>query len=127
GLSKLGKLGSVAYGAMAFPPSVVVAPFISTPFNILKRAVEYSPAGAARVVQRDRDAILGAARSAVGTAMMAGAYGLYTQGRITGAPPKDESLRDAFYAEGKRPYAVKIGEQWVPYQHLGQFGMLLGA
>src|SRR5690606_33513568 len=128
GLNKLGLLGCVTYGAMAFPPSVVIAPFIRTPLNILKRAVQYSPLGAAAAVQAgSRDAMLTAGRSAIGTAMMGLGLGLWMQGRLTGSPPRDPAARDAWYAEGKRPYALRVGDQWITYQHYGQFGILLGA
>lgn len=128
GLSKLGVLGHPIYAAMSFPPSVIIAPFIRTPFNILKRSVEYSPAGMLMAAQGgSRDAMYSAARGAVGTAFLGLGAGLWLQGRLTGGPPKDAAERDAWYAEGKKPYAVLVNGAWVSYQHYGQFGILLAA
>jgi hypothetical protein len=128
GLKKLGTMGSLTYGALSYPPSAILAPFINTPFNIFKRFMSYTPpAMLAATKGNDRDAMLMAARGAVGTAMMGAGAGLYMSGRLTGAAPQDVESRDAFYAEGKQPYAIKVGEQWVPIQYLGPVGMLLGA
>jgi hypothetical protein len=70
--------------------------------------------------------MLNAARGAVGMATMATAAGLYQQGMITGAAPSGGAEADAFYAT-KRPYSVRIGDEWVSYQALGPLGAVLGA
>jgi hypothetical protein len=124
--TKYAKVGSAAYGLASFPPSVVIAPFINTPFNILKRATQYTAGAPMALKGGDRQAMMTAARGAVGMASIGAAYGLYQQGLITGAPPKDAASRDAFYTS-KRPYAVKVGDRWVPYQALGPLGVVLGA
>lgn len=126
GLSKAGKMGGATYGLLSFPPSVIVAPFINTPFNILKRAGQYAGGLPMAAKGGDRDAMLNAARGAVGMASLATAAGLYQQGLITGAAPTEGAEADAFYAT-KRPYSVKIGDQWVSYQALGPLGAVLGA
>jgi hypothetical protein len=125
--TKYAKVGSATYGLLSFPPSVILAPFINTPLNILKRAVQYTPPAMAMAAKGgDRDAMRVAARGAVGTAAIGAVYGLYQQGLITGAAPTDPSERDLYYAT-KRPYSLRIGDQWVPYQALGPVGMVLGA
>lgn len=126
GLKKLGKFGSATYGLLSFPPSVVIAPFINTPFNILKRAAQYSGGAVMAAKGGDREAMLNAARGAVGMAAMGTAAGLYQQGLITGAAPQGGAEADAFYAT-KRPYSVKLGDQWVSYQALGPLGAVLGS
>jgi hypothetical protein len=45
---------------------------------------------------------------------------------MTGAAPTDRAEADAFYAT-KRPYAVRVGDQWVSYQSLGPLGAVLGS
>lgn len=126
GLNRLGKMGSATYGLLSFPPSVIVAPFINTPFNILKRAAQYGGGLPMAAKGGDREAMRVAARGAIGMASLGVAAGLYQQGLLTGAPPTDPAERDAFYAT-KRPYAIRIGDQWHGYQDLGPLGMALGA
>jgi hypothetical protein len=129
GLSKYGKVGSATYGLLSFPPSVIIAPFINTPFNILKRAGQYTPAGlvASKFTKDPRDSAMMAARGAVGTAMMGAAVGLWMNDRITGKPPQYGTPEwETFYAT-KKPYSIKVGDQWVPYSYLGPVGMVLGA
>lgn len=36
------------------------------------------------------------------------------QGKLVGQAPKDEKLRNDFYADGKQPYSLLIGNRWVP-------------
>ncbi len=54
------------------------------------------------------------ARQTVGAAL--GLLGLSwaADGKLVGSAPKDEKLRNDFYAEGKQPYSVLIGDRWVP-------------
>jgi len=40
---------------------------------------------------------------------------------ITLAAPKNEAERDAWYASGKQPYSIKIGETWYPYGRFSPF------
>lgn len=54
------------------------------------------------------------ARQTVGAAL--GMLGITwaAQGKLVGQAPKDEKLRNDFYAEGKQPYSLLIGGSWVP-------------
>jgi hypothetical protein len=127
GLSKLGVMGNAVYGLASFPPSVMIAPFINTPFNILKRAAQYTPFGLAAAEGGNRDRMMIAGRGAVGTAMLGAGLGLWWDGRLTGrARGGTQAEKDEWYAT-KKPYSIKIGDHWVPYQYLGPTGMALGA
>lgn len=62
------------------------------------------------------------ARHIVGTATwLLGTY-LYMDGRITTNPPTDPGQSSMFYAQGKRPFAIKIGDWWVPAVLFGHVG-----
>lgn len=50
---------------------------------------------------------------------------LWGEGKLTGAPPDDPDERKVFYASGKLPYAVKIGDKWVQYG-VEPFGVTVG-
>ena len=54
------------------------------------------------------------ARQAVGTAVAAAAAAWAFDGKLAGAAPRDEKLRNDFYAAGKQPWSVLVGGQWVP-------------
>lgn len=129
GLNKWGKAGAATYGLLSFPPSVIIAPFINTPFNIVKRAAQFTPFAlpAMKGAEGNRDRVMMAARGAVGTAMMGAAVGLWMNGRITGKPPAYGTPEwETFYAT-KKPNSILIGGQWVPYSYLGPVGMVLAA
>jgi hypothetical protein len=54
------------------------------------------------------------ARQAVGTAVAAAAAAWAFDGKLVGAAPKDEKLRNDFYAAGKQPWSVLVGGKWLP-------------
>lgn len=59
--------------------------------------------------------------------MMGAATGLWLEGRLTGRPRgSTQAEKDEWYAT-RKPYSIKIGDQWIPYQFLGPQGMVLGA
>lgn len=45
-----------------------------------------------------------------------------TKGEIEFEAPKDEKAKQLFYDSGKKPYSVKIGNSYVPFQYLEVFG-----
>ncbi len=102
-----------------FQPLRYVMPFISTPAQLMKIGAEYSPLGLARAITAKggaRSEII--ARSALGSVGMAMLAREYANGNVTGAAPSDPAQRDAFYAAGKVPYAIKLGDQWVSFARL---------
>lgn len=102
-----------------FQPLRYVIPFVNTPTQLVKIGAEYSPLGLAKLVTAKggaRSDIL--ARSLLGSTGMAMLASQYAQGNITGAAPSDPASRDAFYAEGKIPYAIRLGNEWVSFGRL---------
>lgn len=102
-----------------FKPIRYVIPFVRTPINLVKIGAEYSPYGFVQAVTRSggerSDSI---ARAILGSTAMGLFAQQYALGSLTGPIPSDPAERDAFYAAGKLPYAVKIGDKWVSYQRL---------
>ena len=45
-----------------------------------------------------------------------------TKGEIEFEAPRDEKAKQLFYDSGKKPYSVKIGDSYVPFQYLEVFG-----
>jgi len=86
--------------------------------NILKQGIEYSPLGittlpgAANKTEQ-------LAKSMVGSSVLLGASWLAMNGRTTWATPTSPKEKEAFYASGRQPYSIKIGDNWVSYSKLG--------
>jgi len=90
-------------------------PFVSTPTNLFKQGIEYSPAGIL-TLHGSANKTQQAAKALMGTTLVttAGAA-LAANDAITFGEPTDPKQRDAFRAEGKQPYAIKIGGKWYGY------------
>lgn len=110
----------------------VVVPFVRTPTNILKRAIEYTPAGYGMESVRQaiaaggKDAALAYSRMSIGSGLMLGALGLAMQGLLTGAGPDDPRERQLWMRQGFQPYSVKIGNTWVRYSRIDPLATWLG-
>jgi hypothetical protein len=46
----------------------------------------------------------------------------FFKGEVEFAAPRDEKARQLFFDAGKKPYSVKIGDNYVPFQYLEVFG-----
>jgi hypothetical protein len=127
--SKLGKSGSLLLR--------LTLPFLKTPNNLLKQAIDFSPfgflkngksivqglkAGGAKAEHAKR--LIGEA--VVGTGLTAYVAHEFTQGNVTGAAPRDKKAKDQFYREGKLPYAIKMGDSWYQYKRVDPFSTVLG-
>ena len=109
-----------------------MVPFINTPMNILEFSIDNSPltvltgkwqknfmAGGAK-----RDLAL--ARLANGSVLSGGVYYMHNAGSITGGGPKNWEQRAALERTGWRPYSIRVGDAYIPYNRLGsQFGVVL--
>ena len=93
-------------------------PFIMTPMNILKQGIEYSPLGLA-TLKGASNKTEQLAKTMIGSSVFLGAGWLALNGQTTWALPTGQKEREAFFASGRQPYAVKIGNEWVSYSKLG--------
>jgi GGDEF domain-containing protein len=130
----LGAIGKwVLLGRQKFPPMRFIAPFITTPTNIAKFAVERTPIGLVNtMVKMSKGKVSKAdisdelAKSLVGSTLMAGIATLAAQGHITGGGPRDKNERYALYRTGWQPYSVKIGDKYYSYARMEPLGSILG-
>jgi len=97
----------------------LLIPFVQTPMNILKQGVEYSPLEFVNMVKSGGDIPDQLAKATIGSMVMAGAGTIITGGNSTWETPTGTKEREAFYAAGKQPYSLKIGNKWVSYSQLG--------
>ncbi len=93
-------------------------PFLRTPMNFAKQWIEFSPVGLAILpgAARKKEVL---AKVLIGSTLTAWGGKLALEDRTTWGVPKDKTQRELFFASGKRPYAVKIGDSWVPMMYLG--------
>lgn len=116
----------------AHPALKLFLPFTRTPTNILKFAIERSPASpllrewradvAAGGARRD----LALTRTLVGSSAMAMAVEAARSGLITGGGPADDSAKRLMIADGWQPYSIKVGDKYYSYQKLDPFSTTLG-
>lgn len=115
-----------------WPALRLLIPFVNTPANILKYAAERSPVAPLLAEWRADIGAGGArrhmaiARFATGTAALLTAIDVAQQGNMTGGGPIDQGGRELFFRDGKRAYAVKVGDRWYQYNRLDPIGMTLG-
>jgi len=131
--NQLGDVGRhVSAITEAMPGLKLILPFVRTPTNILKFAIERSP-GAPLMKEWRRDIAAGGARRdlalakvMVGTGTAALVLQLAIEGKITGGGPADDGVRKLMLADGWQPYSFKIGDRYYSYSRLDPFSTTLG-
>ena len=106
-----------------------VIPFIKTPENLIARGLERTPLGAIKIARKaiaktytQETLAKDLGNLTLGT-IGAGWVGLqWAKGNMTGRVPSDQAQRDAFYRQGKKPNAIKIGNKWIPFERLEPLG-----
>lgn len=105
-----------------------VVPFIRISGMTSKEAMQYTPpvSELTKVGSEGwkRDQIK--AKNMIGYGMTAVGFMLALQGRTTWAAPTDPTKRKIFYDTGRVPFAIKIGDNWVPMQLFGPLIFTLG-
>lgn len=117
-LSAIDKATTGIYSFRNVPGVKWFIPFVQTPMNILKQGIEYSPLGFATLPgATDKTGQIG--KALLGSTVFAGAGALALQGRATWSTPTTPTERSEFFAAGRQPYSVKVGDKWVSYSRLG--------
>lgn len=110
-------------------------PFLNTPTNLFKQAVDFSPLGIPKNFKALREAAKTGDTEKVGTilgeAIVGSALAAYIametlEGNITGGVPSNPADKDRFYREKKLPYAIKVGGKWYQYQRLDPLALIMG-
>ena len=93
-------------------------PFVRTPMNFTKQWIEYSPAGVSTMIgaKNPREQLAKAMIGSMATGM--GAY-FALQGKTTWEAPTNPKEKAAFYASGRKPFSMQIGDKWVPMIYAG--------
>jgi hypothetical protein len=114
-------------------------PFVKTPANILKRAIEYSPLGIEKALREARNISRGTfdqrafvdsiGRSVTGTALIMVGYDLAQKGLITGSGDKDKDIAAFERNLGKSDFAFKVENNYYTYDWAqpASMGLAVGA
>lgn len=97
-------------------------PFILTPTQVLKQGIEYTPILGLANLPRNaakRDLI---AKQIIGSTIVASLATKAYDDEMTWDIPTNKDEREAFYADGRKPYSIKIGDTWIPYSRIGPAG-----
>jgi hypothetical protein len=92
--------------------------------NFAKQWIEYSPLGIATLPgagnKREQlaKALLGSTIAAVGAKFA-------LDGNTTWDVPTDPKEKELFYAAGRKPFSIKMGDKWVPMMYAGPFALAL--
>lgn len=95
------------------------APFVQTPINFAKANIERTPVGlVGGKMTKEKFA-----KAATGAIVTAYGANLALQGRTTWDAPVDPKEKELFYATGKKPYSIKVGDKWMPMWYFGPFAL----
>lgn len=99
-----------------------MVPFIRTPIKKGIAMLEYSPV---TFLRRPSHWMSQEAQGRMTTASIIIAMGAFAAafGETTWTPPRDEEGKKWFYASGRKPFSIKIGEKWIPFWYLGPFAL----
>jgi hypothetical protein len=94
-------------------------PFVRTPMAILKQGIEYSGVLTPATMIGNTDKIGQLGKMATGSIVMGMGAWAAMEDKTTWSMPRNQKEAEAFMAEGKKPYAVKIGNTWISMSKLG--------
>lgn len=101
-------------------------PFMKTPNNIYKQAIDFSPIGfaknAGKIAKGDELGRTLLAESILGTALTFYMLGLVEEGKITGSAPKNENERNTWLLNNQEN-SIKIGNTWHSYSRIDPIGI----
>ncbi len=116
------------------PGSRFIVPFVNTISNLTQRGIEKTPGlglGLEAYRKLSKQKTL-SAEEVIANQIEGSVLGLYilslvARGLITGAAPSGESEREAFYRQGKLPWAIKIGDKWYQYRRIEPFNTVIAS
>lgn len=129
----LGPMGkAIQQFTNSHPGWKLLVPFVRTPTNIIKFYGERSPLGLfSQEIRKDlKDpgpkGDIARARMAMGTVISTVVAKMASEGHITGGGPQEPSARAAYYAAGKQPYSIRLGDTYYSLSRLEPLGMIFG-
>jgi len=126
-------LGDIARAIQKAPVIRWAVPFSRTPSAVAMQIINYTPIGALKEIAaqihkgefNQRNFSHAVARSIVGIPVLAIGALLFVKGLMTLDYPKGERERKLWELEGKKPFAIKVGDKWRSAYVLGPAGNVL--
>jgi hypothetical protein len=110
-----------------------VVPFVNTISNLTKRGVELTPGlgivkeAASRSMGRGQPTPEVIAKQIEGAVLTLYILHKCDVGEITGPLPESKSEREAFYRQGKKPWGIRIGDNWYQYRRIEPFNTVIAS
>lgn len=99
-----------------------IVPFTNIATQLLRRGIEYLPGiGAVSMRRAGEKTAEILAKQIEGLIFTTAIMTMHDMGIITGKPPESQAERDALYATGWKPYAVKIGGTYYQWNRIEPF------
>jgi hypothetical protein len=95
-------------------------PFLRTPFNVAKQGVKATPLGFIGGGNKETRGM-----ATVGSMVTVMGALAAMNGQTTWGPPKDAESRRKFYASGRKPYSIQIGNKHIPLWYFGPYAFSL--
>lgn len=118
------KIGGVKVGKIK--PLVFVVPFVRTITNLLKRGIELTPLVGIALARGKTPANV-IAKQIEGAVIGMFILAAIDDDRVTGEVPRSKSAREAFFRQGKLPWAIKFGNTWVQYRRVEPFNTVIAS
>jgi len=131
---ELGKIGQSFMNLReAVPGMKYITPFVKTPVNIQKFALERTPLEFGNVLQKAaRGKLKGGelseqlAKPLMGMMVSSAVWQMAEQGLLTGTRPKDKKEANELMATGWQPLSVKVGDKYYSYGSLEPIASIVG-
>ena len=128
-MSDPGKISNAILNLRNAPPGEsgrFIIPFVNTIGNLLKRGVEMTP-GVGIAMARGQKPAEVIAKQMEGLLISAVAWSKLEAGEMTGAAPENPAEREAFFRQGKKAWAMKVGDSWYQYRRAEPYNTVLAA
>lgn len=116
----------VQQGREIVPAGKIIVPFVNTIANLTKRGMEMTP-GIGGLMWKGRPGAEVLAKQIEGSVLAFYIISKAQQDEITGAAPPEKTKREAFYRQGKKPWAIKMGDEWVQYRRIEPFNTVIAS
>ncbi len=91
--------------------------FVRTPMNLFKQMIEYSPAGFATAIGA-KNVQQQLAKAFVGSIFQASGAWLVANTETTTSAPRGLKEKEAFYAAGRQPWSIRLGDKWLSFNQM---------
>jgi len=108
------------------PGARLVVPFVNTIGNLTKRGVEMTP-GLGLTLAKGQNPSEVIAKQIEGAIVSFYMLNQAAEGKVTGALPENKTEREAFYRQGKKPWAMKVGDTWAEYRRVEPANTILAS